>query len=165
MMNDPDTTNSQGPAIVQTRRRRSTTVLGVTVLTLAGLCLLGSAFMLLIPKSGHSLFPVPHSTMLVHNALVLLSKIGLVVLGICLVQRQPGTRGVALVSLSVSMTDSAYYLIKVIPPMQFGLHPNLAAAMNVGGWIMLVMPALLYIGILVYLDQTASQKEFESKTN
>ena len=141
-------------------RRRSTTVLGIVVLILALLGLGLSTMLQLAWASRHSMAGEPDSTMRLHNTLLVLCKVALCVLGICIIRRYPRTRIVALVCLILSLLDSAYYTRNIVPQMQAGLHPTLAEAMSIGGWIVLVGTAAYYLVILWYLDRPATRTEF-----
>jgi len=149
------------PAVnVQTYRRRSTTILGVVVLILAGFCLLGSAARALTLKYDLGTDSGFQNAMHIHNTLVVLSKVGLFVLGICLIRRHPLVRAVAASSFALSLTDSMYFLVVVVPSMRAGMSPAVAWAFNLGAWLVLVVPAVMYVGIVVYLCQSASRQEF-----
>lgn len=142
------------------QRRRRTTTLGVVAIALAGLCLFGAAFRSLTgkwdvgPDSGFQ------TAMFIHNTLVVLSKIGLLVLGICLIRRHPRVRVVAACAFALSLIDSVYFLIAIVPSMRDHMDPALAYAANIGVRLVLIVPALLYLGIIVYLGQPAVRQEF-----
>jgi hypothetical protein len=156
-------TPSLPPANVQTYRRRNTTILGVVVLTIAGFCLLGSVFRALTLKNDVGTDSGFQTAMLIHNTLVVLSKVGLLVLGICLIRRHPRVRVVAANIFALSLIDSMYFLLAVVPSMRARMSPALAGAFDFGAWLVLVVPAIMYVGILVYLCQPASRQEFRRR--
>src|SRR5437899_894440 len=101
---------SQTSAAPPTSRRGGTTALGSVILTMAGVGFLGSSFILLSAIFGGKTSAVPHSILLMNSALSVLSKVGLLVLGIFLIRRHSYVRAVAAVGLAFSLIDSAYYL-------------------------------------------------------
>jgi hypothetical protein len=129
-------------------------------MALAGLCLIGAAFRAFTGKwdvGPDSEFQI---AMFIHNTLVVLSKIGLLVLGVCLIRRHARVRVVAACAFALSLIDSAYYLVAVVPSMRASFAPALAGAFTLGVRIVLIMPALMYVGILFYLGQPAVRQEF-----
>jgi len=131
---------------------------------LGGLGLLIGILLQLAQGNSPRTLSIPHNIQLVHTILAGVSKVALAFLGICLLGRRRSSNIVALACLTLSLTDSAYYQIKVVPWMQSGLHPHLATAISIGGWISMMVSAGLYWSICFYLDRPASRKEFRRTT-
>lgn len=148
------------PAMVPTPRRRVTTVVGSVLVTMAGFGLLGLMFLMLDCIFGSRTSTVPHAVLLINGTLSVLSKVGLLVLGVLLIRRHPQAGGAAAAGLSLSLIDSMFFLVAVVPPMRASMHPALSVAFTFGAWIPAVMSSLLYIGVFVYLGQPASRQEF-----
>jgi len=121
---------------------------------------LGSSFFLFTLIFGVKTSMVPHSVLLVNGSLSVLSKLGLMVLGVFFIRRDPCVRVAAAVGFALSMIDSVYFLTAVWPAMQLPAHPTLATASHVGAWISAALALLLYAGIFTYLGQKKSRREF-----
>ena len=160
----PMTANSEGLSDVQPVRRKGTTVLGVALLALGVLGLLTGFFLLVAPNQSQRVIFNLTDIPLVHAILAGLSKLALCFLAVCLLSRRRRTNIVALACLTLSLIDSAFFQLKVVPRMRLGLHPDLAAAISMGGWISMTVTALLYGGICYYLDRPATRKEFKRTT-
>jgi len=143
-----------------TYRRRTTTALGSVILAMAAIGFLGSSFLLISLIFGAKTSTVPHSVLLVNGSLSVLSKLGLMIVGVFFIRRYPSVRVAAAVGFALSMIDSVYFLTAVWPAMQHPAHPTLARASNVGAWISAVLAVLLYAGIFAYLGQKGSRREF-----
>jgi hypothetical protein len=153
-------TNLERPASIGVYRKR-TTRLGMTVLALAGIGLVVSVFRALTVKYDVGTGSGFQTTLLIHDALVASSKVGLLVLGICLIRRHRRIRAIAGLCFALSLADSMYYIVAVVPSMRANLAPALARAIDVGAGIVLVVPALMYVGILIYLCRPGSRQEFQ----
>jgi len=127
---------------------------------MAAIGFLGSSFFLVTLIFSVKTSTVPHSVLLVNGSLSVLSKLGLMVLGVFFIRRDPCVRVAAAVGFALSMIDSVYFRTAVWPAMQLPAHPTLARASNVGAWISAALALLLYAGILNYLGQKGSRREF-----
>jgi hypothetical protein len=152
--------NSPGPPSLEIRRRKRITTLGIVAMALAALCLFGATFRALTGKWDIGTDSGLQTAMFIHNTLVVLSKIGLLVLGICLIRRHPRIRVVAACAFTLSLIDSVYFLIAIVPSMRASFDPALKGAFTLGVRLVLILPALLYVGIIFYLGQPAARQEF-----
>jgi hypothetical protein len=141
-------------------RRRKTTALAAIVLTMAGIGLLGTSFLLFPLIFGAKTSTVPYSVLLVNGSLSMFSKLGLMGLGIFLIRRHAHVRAAAAVGLALSLIHSAYFFAAVWPAMQHPAHPTLGRGFYAGAWITAGLALVLYAGIFIYLDQTGSRREF-----
>ena len=153
-------TPTQAPANVPNCRRGITTALGSVVLAVAGLGFLGSSFGLLTVIFGLRTSAVPYPVLLINSVLSVLSKVGLLILGVFLIRRRPLVTSAATVGLAVSLIDSVYFIFAVVPPMRSRVDSALTGVFNFGAWIPAVLSALLYLCIFVYLGQPSSRREF-----
>jgi hypothetical protein len=151
---------SPDPSNVPPFRRASTTVVGNVVLSLAALGFLFSAFFLVRSICDFRTSAEPPSVFLIHNAFAMLSKIALWTVGVFLIRRLSQVRWVGAAGLIISLIDSAYYIIAVVPPLRSAVHAAMAAGMTLGAWISAVLAVILYVVIFVYLEQSASLQEF-----
>lgn len=154
--------DTESSPTVATCRRKSTTVLGVVLVTIAVVCLIGSVFVVTVFGFNFGSDPGYRTAMVVHQVLLVFSKVALLVLGICLLRRYRHIRTVAARSFSISFVDSVQYLFVVTPYMRARMPPGWVGLADFGAWFVLAVSALMYIGILVYLSQPASRQEFGS---
>src|SRR5215203_2576146 len=141
-------------------RRGSTTVLGNVVLALAALGFVFTAFFLVKGIYDLKTSSEPPAVFLIHGAFAALSKVALWTVGVFLIRRLSQVRWVAAAGLVISLIDSAYYILAVVPPMRSGVNAAIAAGMTIGSWFSAVMSVTLYAIIFVYLEQSASLQEF-----
>lgn len=141
--------------------RVATTIMAIVILCLAGLGLILALSSTIVSLYAPELVDnVPHLHLVIDAILSLVSKIGLISLGVCMLLRFQQTLTLAWITFCISVVDSLFYLMILTRQMatkeiaeKFG--------MGIGFAFVAVLSASIYIIVIIYLSIESGRKEFD----
>ncbi|NVJ58849.1 MAG: hypothetical protein HWE27_00590 [Gammaproteobacteria bacterium] len=146
----------------QPSRRTAPTVWGIIFMILAVLGFLASIMgFLAIMTDSDNVFGLSRSTLVVDSSLSLSCKILLFLFSLALIIRARWVLIVGYIGLALSVTDSVFKGIVVIPAQASAAFSDAQAiGTYVGFYFLAAISLAMYLGLLLYLRGSELQKEF-----
>jgi hypothetical protein len=141
-------------------KRTLTTVFGIAAICLA---LLGGVVALLGLVALMSVAPEHRALLVLERGICLAAKAGLLLAGVLVLMRSKLALPVLILTLLLSVADSVLMYSFFMGPIPDGMSAGSKAGRVFGRFVGLVLPPVLYVGLIVYLCLPKTRAELGSE--